>query len=353
MQNIEYYLEDLESRIDVETEEQLLNDWRSFWLGKNSGEYFEAVRRQVTPATIEWPQININDAFESLELMLISELANVSRTLASPVGRIMNVRANYGTGILPSLFGMKLFMMDRIHNTLPTAIPQGIEVIKPLLDAGTPCLNRSLGAKVFETTAYFQDKIKNYPKVKKYIFIYHPDMQGPLDILELIWGSEFFMATFDEPQLVKDFLGLMTDTYIAFMDKYLDMVQPSDKDFSAHWGLYIKGQIALRNDSAVNLSGEMYEEFVRPYDEKILNRYNGGIIHYCGKGDHFVNSMCSIKNLNAIHLSQPHLNDMEKVFSNSIDKGKRIVWLRENAVDDAIKAKRLLHGLVNRGQENL
>jgi hypothetical protein len=36
-----------------------------------------------------------------------------------------------------------------------------------------------------------------------------------------------------------------------------------------------------------------------------------------------------------------------------IELGKRIVWLRENAVDDAVKAKRPLHGLVNRGPENL
>jgi uroporphyrinogen-III decarboxylase len=130
------------------------------------------------------------------------------------------------------------------------------------------------------------------------------------------------------------------------MKKYQQHIPVFDTIWSTHWGVYIRGQIALRNDSAVNLSGEQYNEFVLPYDKIILDKFNGGIIHYCGKGDHLVKSMCSLDSLYGIHLSQPHLNNMECVFSGSVDQGKRIVWLDEKAVE---ATARPLYGRVNKG----
>jgi hypothetical protein len=350
MQNLKPLLDDLELRINIDSEEQLFSDWKDFWLGKNKGDFFAPRRKIVNQSRIEWPDVNINDAFVAQELMLLREICSCNQILSSPVGKIMNIRANYGTGIMPSLFGGELFMMERFHNTLPTTIPQGEHVIDRLLQQGIPNLNAGLGQQVFDTTEYYLETLRDYPKISRFVPLYHPDLQGPLDILELVWGSDFFLALFDYPEKIHAMMRLINDTYIKFMEKYLALVPPTESGFSAHWGLLIRGQIALRNDSAINISAEQYEEFVRPYDQEILDKFNGGIIHYCGKGDHFVASMCKMEKLYAIHLSQPHLNDMPRVFTGSIDQGKRIVWLDEKTVE---AANRPLLGLVNKGQGNL
>ena len=78
--------------------------------------------------------------------------------------------------------------------------------------------------------------------------------------------------------------------------------------------------IALRDDSAMNLSPDFFSEFIAPYDGRLLRKY-GGIMHFCGRGDHFIERLAKLEGLNGINMSQPHLNDMDKVFAATIDKG--------------------------------
>ena len=54
-------------------------------------------------------------------------------------------------------------------------------------------------------------------------------------------------------------------------------------------------------------------------------------MHYCGKGDHFVPILTKCDALTGINLSQPHLNDMDKIYANTVGRGKRILALAEAA----------------------
>ncbi len=42
-------------------------------------------------------------------------------------------------------------------------------------------------------------------------------------------------------------------------------------EFTTHWDYHLRGGIMLRDDSAVMLSTPHYEEFVRPYDQLLLD----------------------------------------------------------------------------------
>lgn len=76
-------------------------------------------------------------------------------------------------------------------------------------------------------------------------------------------------------------------------------------------------------------------EFSRPYDERLLNRY-GGIVHSCGKVDHFVPLLPGIEGYHAFNLSQPHYNDMESIYRNTVDKGIPILGLDRGTADQAV-----------------
>ena len=324
---IEKYLEDLEKRIDPSVEDALHGEWEDFWEGRFNEDIFATERRDVAPAGIEWPDIPINDALDDYEKMAIREFKSCSDVISSRGNSALpNVRCNYGTGIMSSLFGCELFIMERQHNTLPTTLPLtgGADAIRALLDKGVPELDKALGGKVFGMGEYFAKLMRDYPKISKYVYLYHPDTQGPLDICELVWGSELFVDLFDNAQLVHDFLGLITETYIAFMKKWAEIV-PFSGDYSVHWSAMHKGNIMLRDDSAMNLSPAMFSEFVMPYDSKLLETFGGGCIHFCGRGEHYIEQMCTMPGLFAIQMSQPHLNDMEKIFRNTVDKGIKIL----------------------------
>jgi hypothetical protein len=95
----------------------------------------------------------------------------------------------------------------------------------------------------------------------------------------------------------------------------------------------------------MNLSPDMYDEFAAPYDGALLKRY-GGAVHFCGRGDHYVKSLCSLEGLYGINMSQPHLNDMEVIYQHSVDQGiKLLAFNKAVAQNDLTRPGGFRHNL--------
>jgi hypothetical protein len=280
--------------------------------------------------------------------MALQQLRMCSDALAEGSGRVMNVRCNYGTSIVPSLFGVELYVMPEETNTLPTSHPVagGKEGIRKLVEQGVPDVKCALGVKTLEMGERFREWFEPYPKIRKYVHIYHPDLQGPMDICEVVWGSGLFLDIMDEPDLVRQFLEIITETYIRLMREWNRVVPPRD-GFMAHWGVFHKGTIMLRDDSAMNLSPEMFEGFIEPYDQRLLDEFGGGAIHFCGRGDHYIHRIPEMKGVYAVNMSQPHLNHMETILGNTVDQGIQLLDLQREVGEEALREGRDLRGNVH------
>ena len=319
-------LDDIESRIDPDTEEDFYSQWLDFWNGRITTPIFTPHRKKISPSGIELKKININDALNDTELMLDRELGDLSARLSKHTPAL-GIRANYGTGILSSLFGAEIFEMPRNMDTLPTTKPfEDSDKMRRLAENGIPDLKGGFGEKVFTFGEYCAEIFKNYPKIQKYVRVYHPDTQGPLDITDLMWGSEIFYEMYDDPDLVHSVLRTVTDTYKAFLEKWFSIF-PNEHELSVHWAHLIKGNLMIRLDSAMNISVDFYNEFSKPYDKELLEHFGGGCMHFCGRGDHFVGSMCELDCMAGFNMSQPHLNDMNKIFNDTVAHKKRIIAL--------------------------
>lgn len=345
---LDQYLDDLECRIDPVNEEHVLDQWKTFWERKIKTGFFQPVRT-ARPSKLAWPQVNINDAIEdkSCELMLMHQLCAVNQVLSGNYGASLQIRANYGSNIMPSLFGVEVVMMEHRLNTLPGAypLPGDDSKIQRLLDAGVPSLRAGQGGTVLDCTEYYTRKLRGYPKLQKYCRQYHPDLQGPFDICEVVWGSEIFVSLFDVPELVKQFLELITTTYMAYVDEWFKRVPPR-ADYNVHYGWIHPGKIRLSLDSCMNLSPANYEEFVKPSDIRLLERY-GGVIHSCGKVDHFVPLLADIQGYQAFNMSQPSYNNMELMLKNTIDKNIPLLNLDWAMAEQLVAGGRDLKGLVH------
>ncbi len=314
-------LEDIELRIRPDAEEDLDAQWRRFLNGESETDIFRPQRRELSPPGTPLLPININDALADLGTMAAYEFQGVSSALNS--GRLnLAVRTNYGSAILASLFGAEIFEMPRQTNTLPTTRPfNSTDKIRSLVEEGIPDLGAGFGSRVFACGELFREIQETYPNIGRFVTVYHPDLQGPLDICELLWGGEMFYAMYDEPELVHAMMDLVTRTYIRFMEKWFALF-PCGEDMNVHWAhLRHKGRLMLRCDSAMNLSPELYAEFAVPYDRKLLEHFGGGAMHFCGRGDHYISLLCSQPMLRGVNMSQPHLNDMECIYRNTVDKG--------------------------------
>lgn len=346
---IETLLADLEARIDPAGERRLLEQWIEFCDGRFSGYVFRPMRGYIAPARVDWPSVKVNQALEDQQAMAIQQFAGCSGPLDAGNGAILNVRANYGSSILPSLFGVELFVMDEKLDTLPTSLPMpgGIDGVKAALDRGIPDVHSALGGKTLEMGQRFIEMMRPYPKVSEFVHIYHPDTQGPIDVCEVLCGSQLFYYLYDYPDLMKQFLEMITQTYILFLREWYKIVPHKLEGYSTHWSMLHKGRITLRNDSLMNLSEDMYVEFVRPFDQRIFDEFGGGFVHYCGKGDHFARAMSEMRGLYGVNIAQPHLNDMELIFCSTVDKGIPILGFNSGWIRDNRRACRDLRGLVH------
>lgn len=346
---IEPYLQDLESRIDPAVEEQLMTEWTAFSEGRWEGGIFSPRRPALTPPGIDWPHVLVDDTLDSFEMMARQQLEGCSGALAQGSGAIMAVRANFGTSILPSLFGAELFIMDRDTDTLPTswALPGGMATIRQLVERGVPeFAPQTLGGRALAMGRYLVELFADYPRIRQHVHIYHPDLQGPMDICELLWGSSLFLDIVDEPELAKDFLALLTETYAQYLDAWHAIVPPAPER-AVHWSMQHRGTIMLRDDSAMNFSPAMFEEFIEPYDQQLLDRFGGGAIHFCGRGEHYIHRLPEMRGLRAINMSQPDYNDMETIYRNTVDRGVQIVGLQRATAQEALAAGRDLRGRVH------
>jgi uroporphyrinogen-III decarboxylase len=155
-----------------------------------------------------------------------------------------------------------------------------------------------------------------------------------------------FYAFYDQPDLVRVLLEIVTQTYIDCMRAWVDIV-PFRQGGNAHWGLFHQGNIMLRDDSAMNLSPAMFDAFVRPYDQRLLDEFGGGAVHFCGRGDHYVASLSEMEGLHALNISQPEYNDMEAIYAHTADKGIKIIGLGRAAAEKAVAGGRNLRGQVH------
>lgn len=110
---IEKYLQDLEARIDPAAEDKLFSEWKDFTFGRSREPLFRPKRPGKAPVRIEWPSVDVNDALADYDAMALQQFAGCSQLLTDGGGAFMAVRCNYGTSIMPSLFGAELFIMDK------------------------------------------------------------------------------------------------------------------------------------------------------------------------------------------------------------------------------------------------
>jgi hypothetical protein len=122
-------------------------------------------------------------------------------------------------------------------------------------------------------------------------------------------------------------LRLVVETYRQWMRAWKSLTGEGNA-FTTHWNLYIRGGIMLRDDTPVMLSPDHYEEFVKPYDQELLDEF-GGCIHYCGSGDRFVTSMCRSRDLYGVNVSQPELNDIDLLIESAQANQLVLLGLRE------------------------
>ncbi|MCM8771889.1 MAG: hypothetical protein NC922_02250 [Candidatus Omnitrophica bacterium] len=298
---------------------------------ENKKTYLPIILNKIDDEVKNFPDFNMKEAFYDPEKMLYMQLKGLVSFISKYSDAVPSVRFNFGTGFIPSVFGLE----------------------SEIFEDKMPWLKKHLSKEEIKGFQYedFEEieelglmkKVKDYFTVyKNYlseeIKIYLPDTQGPFNIAHLIRGNEIFIDIYDDIEFFKFLLELTTFVYIKITEKLKKLIKENLK-MSYHSGYYFiaKGGIRICEDSTTLLSPK-HIEVVLTYTQKCLKYFGGGWIHYCGETNHFFDAVIEIPELTGINLGIVHpekldekklfrkINNKNKVYMGSIPRKKDEDW---------------------------
>ncbi|MDD4841826.1 MAG: hypothetical protein WC199_05280 [Dysgonamonadaceae bacterium] len=225
------------------------------------------------------------------------------------------VRPNWGTVTVASLFG---FVPEQRDDQTPW-IRRGETPyeLDSVFDANFDIKDGLWVKKIIKTYEYYHEVLSRYPELKDVMIITLPDLQGPFDTLEQIMGESLFLEMIDRPDVVRNALIRVAEVQIDCMRLFETYCTEPEPGFSHQHGTCIRGNILIRNDSAVMISPELYAETVSAADSMILQEAHGGAVHSCGKIDHVIDQIISLPNVVGIDFGQSYMNDVQIIYQKA------------------------------------
>lgn len=278
---------------------------------------------------------NYRETFESpIAMMQNMLLGRVVPGILLKDDSPLAIRNNHGTIQVASVLGGKWEIHENNYPWIDHL--NSIEDIEKLLDnnLSESIINRGILPHSFDTLNFYNEKLDKYPKCKKAIQISLPDLQGPFDTAEQLWGSDIYYAFYENPELLSSVLKRVTDVMLLLEKEFRKYSYDKlESDFNTQHGYVIPGRILIRDDSSIMVSPEMYSEFIRPHDERILQEVKNGSIHFCGNGQHLVKEMLKIPYLKGLDFGQPEQMDISHIYSLCSEKKVAITNLNPKRED--------------------
>ncbi len=258
------------------------------------------------------------EIFDNPEKMLFNELTSAWGTSIALRKELnddlpLSIRANYGTVLVASMFGARV---EQVEDNPPWVRSfKSLEEFHASLESDPDDIYKGWIPKVFDLYTFYHQVLSDYSNLKDCLNITLPDLQGPIDTLELLRGSEIFSDFFIAPELITESLPKITRAQINIAKELEKLVVEKEDGYSHQHGFTIKGNLLIRNDSSMMLSNDLYEAYVAPFDQKVMQSMGGGAIHSCGKIDHVFESFINTPGIKSFDLGQSYLNDVEKFYA--------------------------------------
>jgi len=196
-----------------------------------------------------------------------------------PDDYIPTLHPDLGYVVTQSVFGMKPVYADSHQPPYTKKDPPKIAKIDEVykLKLPDPCYD-GLMPEGLERIKYLM-KETNYQFPCSLL-----DIGGPMDIAhELMETNLFFTAMYDAPDTIEYLANFLADVLIALRDACIEAAGGIENITSTEWDekwFPKKGYVS--NDLAAMYSPKFFEKFAIPADDKIYNKYGGGLLHNCG-----------------------------------------------------------------------
>ena len=254
------------------------------------------------------------------------------------------IRANFGTVLVASLLGGRVEQRDdsppwvrhfeseaefmSIFDARSLFLSHSGLSTDAIFDRMNNLYATRIAGRAVDTCRVYRDILAGYPNLSKVLHIVLPDLQGPLDTLELLRGSDVYSDFLLNPELVGDALSFIANVQVALARALTPFVTSNHRGYSFQHAVMIKGNILIRNDSAIMIDSEMYRDQVAPFDEWVLNAMGGGGVHSCGRIDFNIPEILNLPSISCFDFGQSYLNDLSTVYPLAAEKKVPLLRIR-------------------------
>jgi len=242
-----------------------------------------------------------HEIFYSREKNLIQQLLNINLTLEHMTDYVPFLDPFEGVTVMAEAFGCHVTIPE---NGDPWVREPIIREPEEVYSLSKPRIDNPVYSRVIETLRFFEEQTNGLLPVAC------TDPQGPLDVALLMWESSgFLMALLERPREVHHLLRLITEAFVEFYSLQLEVLKHPALPGHSFPLVGLNDGISISDDAVVLLSPELFEEFDKPYLERISQAFGGLYYHSCGDFGSCLDGILSIWGLRAIngHLSPKEL----------------------------------------------
>ena len=129
-----------------------------------------------------------------------------------------------------------------------------------------------------------------------------------------LYRERGLMAFYDNPEGIRRDLEVMTETLMQMHRWFIDTIPPMQFQPIVPTGrCQPRGYGQMCGCSTHLISGEIYDEFIRPLDERILSLYpHGGMLHLCGSHTQHAGIWAKMPCIRALQLNDRATEDVER-----------------------------------------
>ncbi|MHB9132401.1 MAG: uroporphyrinogen decarboxylase family protein [Armatimonadota bacterium] len=237
-----------------------------------SGEASERPAALVHPALMDRPSVEPPAGIDEWQRQVWQAQENLQRRPIGGDDYVPTLSTGAGTCALATAFGCVESQASGVYWVDPciTRMEQIDALRKPRVTAG------KMGQVLEQTRAYAACADERLP-------IRIMDFQSPFTTVEQMLGSDlFFLMPYDEPERLHAVMDVVTDFAIDFFTVQMEAAGPNccPGIWPSFWFPRSAG-IQMSDDNLVNVSPDVYAEFVVPYNNRISEAFGGLFLHSC------------------------------------------------------------------------
>ena len=122
-------------------------------------------------------------------------------------------------------------------------------------------------------------------------------------VFELIGATQTYMSLLERPGMVRKAIDFAFELNVKVQNAFFDAVQASREGTFSNMVQWVAGRIVSESIDPFHMTSvKDFETWGREPAQRILDAYDGGVLHIHGNGRHLLEAACSLRGLRAIYM---------------------------------------------------